>query len=71
MRDTLCWLLRNPSVARCFDQTCKLSKSKDLTFYDAAYVSIAKVIGTKLLTADRMIISKAGEYVIPIEDFII
>jgi predicted nucleic acid-binding protein len=53
------------------DETCKLSKSKDLTFYDAAYVSIAKVIGTKLLTADRMIISKAGEYVIPIEDFII
>jgi predicted nucleic acid-binding protein len=34
------------------DMTATLSYNENITFYDAAYVALAKTLGTKLITAD-------------------
>ncbi|MBS7635652.1 type II toxin-antitoxin system VapC family toxin [Candidatus Bathyarchaeota archaeon] len=40
---------------------CYLSKSKNITFYDAAFIAIAEKYETKLITADDHLYKKAPE----------
>jgi len=40
---------------------CNVSKSRDVTFYDATYIAMAERDGTKLITADDEIHNKAPD----------
>jgi predicted nucleic acid-binding protein len=50
------------------EETCEISKIKDLTFYDASYLSVAEVLNTRLVTVDKEMMRKAGEYVISMDE---
>jgi predicted nucleic acid-binding protein len=40
------------------DESASLSYKENITFYDAAYVALAKTLGTKLVTADTNLFEK-------------
>lgn len=48
---------------------CNISKSRDVTFYDASYLAVAEKHGTKLVTADEKIHNKVSDLTIPLEEF--
>jgi predicted nucleic acid-binding protein len=43
------------------DESATLSYKENITFYDAVYVALAKILGTKLVTADTNLFEKLGE----------
>jgi predicted nucleic acid-binding protein len=48
---------------------CIASKTSDLTFYDATYMALAKRNGTKLITADEELYSKAPSIAVLLREF--
>ncbi|MDY6966175.1 MAG: type II toxin-antitoxin system VapC family toxin [Halobacteriota archaeon] len=56
------------SEKELLEETCEISKIKGLTFYDASYVSTAKSLKIKLVTVDKEMMRKAGEYVISMDE---
>jgi len=48
---------------------CHISKSRDVTFYDATYVAIAERDETKLITADEEILNKAPEITLLLKEY--
>lgn len=46
---------------------CELSKTREITFYDACYLAVAKVRNINLVTADEELKEKAGDAIIPFE----
>jgi predicted nucleic acid-binding protein len=57
-------LHREQEVLVC---ACELSKTRDITFYDASYLAVAKARNIKLVTADEELKKKAGDAIIPFE----
>jgi len=49
--------------------TCDTSKSRNVTFYDAAYLAIAERQGTKVITADEKLHSKAADISLLLSEF--
>jgi predicted nucleic acid-binding protein len=43
------------------DESATLSYKENITFYDAAYVALTRILGTKLVTADTNLFEKLGE----------
>jgi len=48
---------------------CTLAKARNVTFYDASYLSLAERDETKLLTADEDIRNRMPDTVIPLREF--
>jgi len=48
---------------------CKISKSEDVTFYDASYMAMAEKYETKMITADMEIYSRSPTNTILLEKF--
>ncbi len=61
-------LINVPFERTMLKEVGKISTTKDLTFYDASYLSIAIILNKKLVTVDKEIMKKAGEYVISMEE---
>lgn len=40
------------------EMCCEISKKKEVTFYDAVYVALARQLGAKLITADEKMVNK-------------
>lgn len=57
-------LHREQEVLAC---ACELSKTRNLTFYDASYLAVAKALNIKLVTVDDELKKKAGDAIIPFE----
>jgi len=49
--------------------TCKISKSKDMTFYDASYIALAEKYEAKMITADEELCNKSPNITILLEKF--
>ena len=47
------------------EKICSISKSEDVTFYDATYIAIAQKDKTKLVTADEKICNRMPNLTIP------
>jgi len=43
------------------EKTVEISIEKDITIYDASYVALAIILGTKLYTADKKLIEKTKD----------
>jgi predicted nucleic acid-binding protein len=50
-------------------ETCSISKSEDLTFYDAAYIAMARRNETRLITADEKICERIPDVAMLLRDF--
>jgi len=48
---------------------CITSKTRNVTFYDASYLSLAERNGTMLVTADENLWNKAPNLVVPLKEF--
>ncbi|KKU91022.1 MAG: hypothetical protein UY21_C0013G0005 [Microgenomates group bacterium GW2011_GWA1_48_10] len=48
----------------------ELARELGLSGFDASYLVLAKRLNVKLLTADRKLIEKGGELVVPLADFV-
>lgn len=48
----------------------RLSVDEDVTLYDASYVALAKIKGTRVVTEDREILEKFPSLAKPLEDFV-
>ena len=57
------------SDAKLLQNACVTSKTRNLTFYDASYLSLAERNGTKLITADENLWNKAPNLVMPLKEF--
>jgi len=53
------------------ETAAKLSRDFNITFYDAVFASLAKILNTKLITADKSLASKLGEpgFITLLEDY--
>ena len=53
------------------ETAAKLSRDFNITFYDTVFASLAKILNTKLITADKSLASKLGEpgFITLLEDY--
>ena len=58
------------SDAELLKNACAISKNRNLTFYDASYLTIVERDGTKLITADEYLRNKAPKYVMLLKEFL-
>jgi len=57
------------SDARLLKSACAISKSRNLTFYDASHLAMVERDGAKLLTADEYLKNKAPNMVMLLKEF--
>jgi len=57
------------SDAELLKKACVTSKTRNLTFYDASYLSLAERNGTRLVTADENLWNKAPNLVVLLKEF--
>ncbi len=59
----------HPLAGELGRRTLHLAYTADTSIYDAAYVAVARELGTKLVTADQGLIDVAGSDAIHIDDY--
>ena len=57
------------SVAELLRKVCIMSKTRNVTFYDASYLTLAEEYKTKLVTADENLHNKAPDIVVLLKEF--
>jgi len=57
------------SDAELLKNACTISRTRNLTFYDASYLAIVKREGAKLVTADEYLHNKAPNMVVLLKEF--
>ncbi len=57
------------SDSELLKNVCKTSKTRNVTFYDASYLTLAEKNGTKLVTADENICNKAPDITALLKEF--
>jgi len=57
------------SDAELLKNVCAISKSRNLTFYDASYLAMVEKDGAKLVTADEYLKNKALNLVESLKEF--